>query len=82
MSAGFRRFRAKPVVVHARQVTDRTQVQVAGGAIYARPGDWIILDGFGGAAVLPNAVFAQLYTFEPAAPQEDPTGTGKRRRFE
>lgn len=78
MTAGFRRYRARPVQVFARQVFERSVVVTAAGILIATTGDWVVLDGNGNTVVLSNDVFQQTYEVDSSYPP--PPMTSVRRR--
>lgn len=78
MTAGFRRYRARPVQVFARQVFERSVVVTAVGILIARTGDWVVLDGNGNTLVMSNEVFQQTYEVDGSFPPAPATSVRRR----
>lgn len=78
MTAGYRRFRARPVQVHARQVFERSIVVTALGIVIATTGDWIVIDGYGHTTVLSNDAFQATYEVDSSFPPAPTTAVRRR----
>lgn len=79
MANGYRRYRARPVPIFARQVFERSIVATAEGVVYASVGDWIVLDTAGALAVLSNDVFHATYEVDSHYPHPPMTSIRRRR---
>ena len=57
-----RRYRKRPIVIHARQLTNTEIVLTAHGRVRAEPGDWVLTDPESGDTwpVKPD-IFAATY---------------------
>ncbi len=78
MANGYRRYRARPVPIFARQVFERSIVATAEGIVYASLGDWIVLDIAGALNVLSNDVFQATYEVDSAFPSAPTTSIRRR----
>lgn len=59
--SGWKKFRKKPVVVKARQLTEDQLVDTAEGTMHGRPGDWLIRGVEGELYPCKDSVFRRTY---------------------
>jgi hypothetical protein len=72
------KFRKKPVVIEAVQITRPMTVETLEGVMRGEPTDWLITGVKGEQYFCKNDIF--LRTYEPAEPEPEPSGDRPARR--
>ena len=55
------KFRKKPVVIEASQLTERREIKTREGALFGEPGDWLITGVEGEIYPCGDAIFRKTY---------------------